>query len=219
MLLLQTKEDEELTGALDSLDVSLKENIQLLSSFEKYKKEVLGDSLDWTPMHTSQQVTPFILALISPSFHHSTATPSADWFVYTWPEKDCWMQRVFGKSALHALLCTWLLLSSDDDKCVWVRFSRSCEHFGACVLQFWKENVEKFEEKDFQILRVLLKLLEASRETRTLAVGCHDLGMFITNHPHGRSIVTGNVRSEQHVAYSGSVCTEPDDGFLGLICL
>lgn len=106
----QTKEDEELTGALDSLDVSLKENIQLLSSFEKYKKEVLGDSLDWTPMHTSQQ--------------------------------------------------------------------------------FWKENVEKFEEKDFQILRVLLKLLEASRETRTLAVGCHDLGMFITNHPHGRSIVT-----------------------------
>lgn len=51
--------------------------------------------------------------------------------------------------------------------------------------------MEKFEEKDFQILRVLLKLLEASRETRTLAVGCHDLGMFITNHPHGRSIVTG----------------------------
>ena len=54
---VQTKEDEELTGALDSLDVSLKENIQLLSSFEKYKKEVLGDSLEWTPMHTSQQVT------------------------------------------------------------------------------------------------------------------------------------------------------------------
>ena len=41
---------------MDSLDVSLKENIQMLSSFEKYKKEVLGDSLDWTPMHTSQQV-------------------------------------------------------------------------------------------------------------------------------------------------------------------
>ncbi len=53
-----------MTGALDSLDVTLKENIQLLSSFEKYKKEVLGDSLDWTPMHTSQQVTPLILALI-----------------------------------------------------------------------------------------------------------------------------------------------------------
>ena len=71
-------------------------------------------------------------------------------------------------------------------------------------LQFWKENVEKFEEKDFQILRVLLKLLEASRETRTLAVGCHDLGMFITTHPHGRSIVTGgfNRLAAVCVAYS-----------------
>lgn len=62
------------------------------------------------------------------------------------------------------------------------------------MVQFWKENAEKFEEKDFQILRVLLKLLEASRETRTLAVGCHDLGMFITHHAHGRSIVTGMLR-------------------------
>ena len=53
---LQQKEDEDLIGALEGLDTSLKENIQMLSSFEKYKKEVLGDSLDWTPMHTSQQV-------------------------------------------------------------------------------------------------------------------------------------------------------------------
>ena len=64
---------------------------------------------------------------------------------------------------------------------------------GGCHLwlQFWKENVAKFEEKEFQILRVLLKLLEASRETRTLAVGCHDMGQFITYHESGRAIVTG----------------------------
>ena len=62
---------------------------------------------------------------------------------------------------------------------------------GHLWLQFWKENVAKFEEKEFQILRVLLKLLEASRETRTLAVGCHDMGQFITYHESGRAIVTG----------------------------
>jgi V-type H+-transporting ATPase subunit H len=55
---------------------------------------------------------------------------------------------------------------------------------------FWKENVDKFEEKDFQILRVLLKLIESSQETKNLAVGCHDLGMFITHHPQGRYIVS-----------------------------
>ena len=80
--------------------------------------------------------------------------------------------------------------AAHDPKC----FSTVC-----CLLQFWKENAEKFEEKDFQILRVLLKLLEASRETRTLAVGCHDLGMFISYHPHGRSIVIG----ECYVALTG----------------
>jgi hypothetical protein len=31
---------------------------------------------------------------------------------------------------------------------------------------FWRQNIDKFEEKDFQVLRVLLKLLEASREVR-----------------------------------------------------
>ena len=29
---------------------------------------------------------------------------------------------------------------------------------------FWKENADKFEEKDFQVLRALLKLIESSRE-------------------------------------------------------
>ncbi len=42
-----------------------------------------------------------------------------------------------------------------------------------------------------QVLRVLLKLLEQSRENRTLAVAASDLGHFISAHPHGRNIVTG----------------------------
>ena len=61
--------------------------------------------------------------------------------------------------------------------------------------QFWRENVGHFEEKDFQILRVLVKLLEAGREPRTLAVACHDLGQFITYYPGGKGIVTGGMRT------------------------
>jgi len=53
---------------------------------------------------------------------------------------------------------------------------------------FWRANAAQFEERDFQPLRVLLRLLEASREPRTLAVGCHDLGKFVEHHPHGRHI-------------------------------
>jgi V-type H+-transporting ATPase subunit H len=53
---------------------------------------------------------------------------------------------------------------------------------------FWRANAACFEERDFQPLRVLLRLLEASREPRTLAVGCHDLGKFVEHHPQGRFI-------------------------------
>ncbi len=53
---MQKWDDDELTAALEWLREQLDSNIQLLSSFEKYKKEVLSGSLDWTPMHTSQQV-------------------------------------------------------------------------------------------------------------------------------------------------------------------
>lgn len=61
--------------------------------------------------------------------------------------------------------------------------------------QFWRENVGQFEERDFQVLRVLLKLLESSREPRTLAVACHDLGQFITYYPAGKGVVTGAASS------------------------
>ncbi len=54
--------------------------------------------------------------------------------------------------------------------------------------KFWRDNVDQFEERDFQMLRVLLKLLEASRDARTLAVGCSDLGQFVTYFPHGRQV-------------------------------
>ncbi|KAJ9520914.1 hypothetical protein QJQ45_014099, partial [Haematococcus lacustris] len=54
---------------------------------------------------------------------------------------------------------------------------------------FWKEHADKFEERDFMVLRALLKLLETSREVKTLAVACSDVGMFIVHHPQGRYIV------------------------------
>ncbi|QCD81713.1 V-type H+-transporting ATPase subunit [Vigna unguiculata] len=55
---------------------------------------------------------------------------------------------------------------------------------------FWRENITNFEENDFQILRVLITILDTSSDPRTLAVACYDLSQFIQNHPAGRIIVT-----------------------------
>lgn len=95
---------------LESLGESLREQAVSLSSWDKYKKEVLSGQLDWGPMHSSEL--------------------------------------------------------------------------------FWRANVGAFEDKDFQLLRVLLKLLETSREPRTLAVAASDVGRFVEYHPHGRFIVS-----------------------------
>ncbi|KAK3039633.1 hypothetical protein RJ639_027224, partial [Escallonia herrerae] len=55
---------------------------------------------------------------------------------------------------------------------------------------FWRENVTNFEENNFEILRVLLTLLDQSPDPRTQAVACFDLSQFIQYHPAGRVIVT-----------------------------
>ena len=40
-------------------------------------------------------------------------------------------------------------------------------------------------ENNCQLLRVLLKLLESSRDSVTLAVGCTDLAHLVAHVPHG----------------------------------
>lgn len=42
---------QDLLDALNQLEVGLKENLKKLSSFDKYKQQVLLGHLDWSPMH------------------------------------------------------------------------------------------------------------------------------------------------------------------------
>jgi len=42
---------QDLLEALNQLEEGLKDNIKKLSSFDKYKQEVLLSHLDWSPMH------------------------------------------------------------------------------------------------------------------------------------------------------------------------
>lgn len=55
LLALQNWEDEDVGITLEWLKEKLAEDIKLLSSWDKYKKEVLSGSLEWSPMHTSDQ--------------------------------------------------------------------------------------------------------------------------------------------------------------------
>lgn len=129
--------DEDLKDALGVLEAGLKANIVVLSSFDKYKQEVLSGSLDWTPMHKDPA--------------------------------------------------------------------------------FWRGNITRFEENDFQVLRVLVTLMDTSKEPRTLAVAAHDLGQFIQNHPSGRNIALDLKAKDKVVALMASA--DPDVQKQALLCV
>lgn len=114
----QSWSDEDLLEALNQLEEGLKDNIKRLSSFDKYKQEVLLGQLDWSPMHKDPG--------------------------------------------------------------------------------FWKDNITNFEENDFQILRVLLTILDTSNDPTALAVACYDLSQFIRCHPAGR-IVVSDLKAKERV--------------------
>ncbi|XP_038678557.1 V-type proton ATPase subunit H-like [Tripterygium wilfordii] len=63
---------------------------------------------------------------------------------------------------------------------------------------FWRENIKIFEENDFQILRVLITILDTSSDPRALAVACFDLSRFVQHHPAGRVILT-DLRAKERV--------------------
>ncbi|XP_073116256.1 probable V-type proton ATPase subunit H isoform X1 [Elaeis guineensis] len=114
----QAWSDEDLLDALNQLEDGLKDNMKRLSSFDKYKQEVLLGHLDWSPMHKDPN--------------------------------------------------------------------------------FWRENITNFEENDFQILRVLITILDTSNDPTALAVACYDLSQFIQYHPGGR-IVISDMKAKERV--------------------
>ncbi|KAI3459094.1 hypothetical protein Pfo_015757 [Paulownia fortunei] len=63
---------------------------------------------------------------------------------------------------------------------------------------FWRDNITNFEEHDFQILRVLVTILDTSTDPRTLAVACYDLSQFIQYHPAGR-IIVNDLKAKERV--------------------
>lgn len=51
--------------------------------------------------------------------------------------------------------------------------------------RFWRENVNKFDEKGFSLVRQLIQLLQSESNT-VVEVACYDLGEFARFHPDGK---------------------------------
>lgn len=63
--------------------------------------------------------------------------------------------------------------------------------------KFWRANIVRFEENDYQVLHILKELLEKSRDPKVLSVACFDVGEFVRFHPRGKAIA-------QHIGFKTS---------------
>ncbi|CAD8112353.1 unnamed protein product [Paramecium sonneborni] len=51
--------------------------------------------------------------------------------------------------------------------------------------KFWKENIKKFEENDFLLIRKLSDMLK-SNNNQNVVIACYDLREFCRFHPFGK---------------------------------
>ncbi|KAF9532416.1 armadillo-type protein [Crepidotus variabilis] len=54
---------------------------------------------------------------------------------------------------------------------------------------FWKENATKLNERDYEQLKLLIKVLKESTDITALAVACHDIGQYVKHYDRGKKTV------------------------------
>lgn len=55
--------------------------------------------------------------------------------------------------------------------------------------KFWRENAQRLNEKNYELLRILIHLLETSKDPLVLSVASFDIGEYVRHYPRGKTII------------------------------
>ncbi|KAL7055029.1 hypothetical protein AAHC03_024273 [Spirometra sp. Aus1] len=55
--------------------------------------------------------------------------------------------------------------------------------------KFWRENADKFTEKNYELLKMLVYIMEHSTEPLILSVAAYDVGEFVRHYPRGKQVI------------------------------
>jgi len=80
-------------------------------------------------------------------------------------------------------------LSSFDEYCTEVRSGRlqwSPVHKSE---KFWRENAQRFNEKNFELIKILIRILDTMSDPLVLCVAAHDVGEYVRHYPRGKNII------------------------------
>ncbi|TFK87372.1 ATPase V1 complex subunit H [Polyporus arcularius HHB13444] len=55
---------------------------------------------------------------------------------------------------------------------------------------FWKENATKLNDNNYELLKILIRLINESTDPTVLAVALHDIGQYVKHYERGKKILT-----------------------------
>ncbi|XP_069705696.1 V-type proton ATPase subunit H isoform X1 [Periplaneta americana] len=55
--------------------------------------------------------------------------------------------------------------------------------------KFWRENAPRLNEKNYELLRILILLLESSKDPLVLSVASFDIGEYVRHYPRGKHVI------------------------------
>jgi V-type H+-transporting ATPase subunit H len=55
--------------------------------------------------------------------------------------------------------------------------------------KFWRENAQRLNEKNYELLRILIHLLDTSRDPLVLSVASYDIGEYVRHFPRGKHVI------------------------------
>lgn len=68
--------------------------------------------------------------------------------------------------------------------------------------KFWRENSSRLNEKSYELLRILVHLLETSKDPLVLSVACFDVGEYVRHYPRGKQLVI----SLKKIKFNPNIC-------------
>ena len=55
--------------------------------------------------------------------------------------------------------------------------------------KFWRENAQRLNEKNYELLRILVHLLDTSKDPLVLSVASFDIGEYVRHYPRGKHVI------------------------------
>ena len=83
--------------------------------------------------------------------------------------------------------------------------------------KFWRENSHRLNEKNYELLKILVQLLETSRDPLVLSVAAHDIGEYVRHYSRGKAVVEG--LGGKHLVMTMLAHEDPNVRYEALLCV